>query len=122
LNIQNANVTVIVSDMDKAVKFYTEILGLRLISRSNISGNDYAVIQAPGLTIGLNPIQRGIQPGKCESLSIGFEVDDLDNAIKELETKGIVFPSEIVIEGPVKIAFFTDLDKNPLYLVAVENK
>jgi catechol 2,3-dioxygenase-like lactoylglutathione lyase family enzyme len=122
LNIQNANVTVIVSDMDKAVKFYTEILGLRLISRSNISGNDYAVIQAPGLTIGLNPIQRGIQPGKCESLSIGFEVDDLDNAIKELKTKGIVFPSEIVIEGPVKLAFFTDLDKNPLYPVAVENK
>jgi catechol 2,3-dioxygenase-like lactoylglutathione lyase family enzyme len=122
LNIQNANVTVIVSNMDKSIKFYTEILGLKLISRSDISGNDYAVIQAPGLTIGLNPIQRGIQPGKCESLSIGFEIDNLENAMTELKTKGVVFLPKIVVEGPVKLAFFTDLDKNPLYLVAVENK
>jgi catechol 2,3-dioxygenase-like lactoylglutathione lyase family enzyme len=53
LNITDANVTVIVSDMDKAIKFYTEILGLKLISRST-TGFDFAVIQAPGLTIGLN--------------------------------------------------------------------
>ena len=36
------------TDMDKAVKFYTEILGLKLISRSDVSSNDYAVLQAPG--------------------------------------------------------------------------
>jgi catechol 2,3-dioxygenase-like lactoylglutathione lyase family enzyme len=123
LKIINANVTVIVSDMDKAVKFYTEILGLKLISRSDVSGNDYAVLQAPGLTIGLNPPQHGRLPGKCESLSMGFEVDNLENAITELKTKGIAFsPPEIIVEGPVKLAYFTDQDKNPLYLVALENK
>ena len=77
--------------MDKAIRFYTEILGLKLISRSDISGNDYAVIQAPGVTIGLNPIQRNLQPGKCESLSIGFEVEDIESAITELKSKGYAF-------------------------------
>jgi predicted enzyme related to lactoylglutathione lyase len=108
--------------MDKAVKFYTEILGLKLVSRSDISGNDFAVIEAPGLTIGLNPPQRGRQPGQCDSLSIGFEVDNLENAMTELKNKGIIFSPEIIVEGPVKLANFTDQDKNPLYLVAVENK
>jgi catechol 2,3-dioxygenase-like lactoylglutathione lyase family enzyme len=123
LNIITSNVTVIVSDMDRAVRFYTEILGLTLINRSDVSGNDFAVIQAPGLTIGLNPPQRGRQPGKCDSLSIGFQVDNIENAMTELKSKGIVFsPPQIIVEGPVKLANFTDEDKNPLYLVAVENK
>jgi hypothetical protein len=54
---------------------------------------------------------------------MGFEVDNLENAITELKTKGIAFsPPEIIVEGPVKLAYFTDQDKNPLYLVALENK
>jgi catechol 2,3-dioxygenase-like lactoylglutathione lyase family enzyme len=71
----NANVTAIISDMEKAIKFYTEILGFEFILLSP-TGFDYAVVQAPGITIALNPIQHGLHPGKCESLSIGFEVED----------------------------------------------
>jgi catechol 2,3-dioxygenase-like lactoylglutathione lyase family enzyme len=84
--LTDANVIVIVSDMDKAIQFYTKILGLKLISRST-TGFDFAVVQAPGLTIGLNPPQCGLQPGKCESLSIEFKVDDLENSMEELKLK-----------------------------------
>jgi catechol 2,3-dioxygenase-like lactoylglutathione lyase family enzyme len=121
LQIKNSNVTVIVSDMEKAIKFYTEALGLELVLRSQ-TGFDFAVVKAPGITIGLNPIQHGLHPGSCESLSIGFEVENLDNTMSELHSKGIEFNSEIIVEGPVKIARFTDLDKNPLYILSVENK
>lgn len=114
LNIKNANVTVIVSNMDNAVNFYTEMLGLKLSFRT---GNDYAVLLSPGLTIGLNPIQRGLESGRCDSLSIGFQVDNLNDAMAELKGRGVVFSLRTVIEGPNKIAFFTDRDKNPLYLI-----
>ncbi len=38
------------------------------------------------------------------------------NAFKN---KGIGFSSNIIEDGPVKIAFFNDLDKNPFYLCEV---
>ena len=53
-----------------------------------------ATVEAPGLSIGLHPASKhGHNPGNSENLSIGLRVGNLD-----------------------KIAFFTDQDKNPLYL------
>jgi catechol 2,3-dioxygenase-like lactoylglutathione lyase family enzyme len=111
---KDANVTVMVSDMDRAVKFYVETLGLKLKSRY---GDYFAQVEAPGTTIALHPSSKnGPQPGKSESLSIGFGVDDIESAIVLLKDKGVTFSGEVVRDGPVKLAFFTDPDKNPLYL------
>jgi catechol 2,3-dioxygenase-like lactoylglutathione lyase family enzyme len=112
LNIKNANVTVIVSNIEKAISFYTNILGLKLDQRID---NQYAVLKTEGLTIGLNPIQHGLEPGNCKSMSIGFLIDNLDETISELKNKSIVF-SDIIVEPPLRIAYFTDQDKNPLYI------
>lgn len=116
MDIRNGFTTVIVSDMDNAVKFYTEALGFKLTRRFN---SDYAYMDAPGFTIGLvSSILRGQHPGKCESLSIGIQVDHIEEDMKELQTKGVVFTSDIIIEKQLKLAYFTDPDKNPLYLVS----
>jgi len=48
-----SQVTLMVPDMDAAVRFYTETLGLHLKARY---GNEFAVVEAPGLTIGLHPL------------------------------------------------------------------
>jgi hypothetical protein len=75
---------------------------------------------APGLTIGLHSAgTHGPKPGNSESLAIGFTVDNLDNDIATLKNKGIVFSPNIIEEGPVRIAFFNDPDKNPLYFCEV---
>jgi catechol 2,3-dioxygenase-like lactoylglutathione lyase family enzyme len=50
--IKDANVTVIVSDIKKAIRFYVETLGLEL--KANYS-DQYARVQAPGVIIGLHP-------------------------------------------------------------------
>ena len=48
--ITGGNATVFVSNMDNAVRFYTEVLGLRLTNRF---GDDWATVDAgKGLTIG----------------------------------------------------------------------
>ncbi len=104
---------VIIKDMKKAIKFYTEILGLKLVNQND---NQYAVLKTEGLTIGLNPVQREFEAGNCKSMSIGFLVDNLDNTINELKAKGITF-SEIIKEVGIRIAYFTELDGNPLYLI-----
>ena len=110
---RDANVTVMVSDLDKAVKFYTEVLSLKLIF---LAKDNWATVSAPGLTIGLHPAsEHGPKPGNSESLSIGLGIDDLEKSMEELKKRGVVF-SHVLDDGPVRLAFFTDPDKNPLYL------
>ncbi len=111
--IKDANVTVMVSNLDNAVKFYTEILGLKLLF---LAKDNWATISAPGLTIGLHPAsEHGPKPGNSESLSIGLGVEDLAKSMEELKKRGVVF-SHVLDDTQVRIAFFTDPDNNPLYL------
>src|SRR5215469_3270431 len=118
---KGANVTVIVSDINKSIQFYTDTLGLQLKFQA---GNDWAEVTAPGLTIGLHPTVRehGPRPGNSESLSIGFTVDNLQKVMAALKNKGVVFSQNTIEDGPVKIAFFADPDKNPLYLCEVQEQ
>ena len=54
--IQGGNATIYVSDMDRAVGFYTSTLGLKLQFRA---GNHWAQVDAgKGLQIGLTPAVR----------------------------------------------------------------
>ena len=116
--MKEGNVTVMVANMNRSIQFYTEALGLKLKYRH---GDDWAEVEAPGLTIGLHLAGKvGPQPGKSESLSIGFTVEKIDAAIGTLKKKGVTFSPHRVDEGPVLLAFFSDPDGNPLYLCEVK--
>lgn len=107
------NVTVMVSEMNSAIQFYVEKLGLTLKVRYS---DQFAQVVAPGLTIALHPADRqGRRSGKSEGLSIGLRVDNLERTMKDLERKGLKF-SPLVEDGPVRLASFKDPDGNPLYL------
>jgi catechol 2,3-dioxygenase-like lactoylglutathione lyase family enzyme len=51
--VSGGNATIIVQDMDRSIRFYTEVLGLKLTNRS---GNDWATVSAgEALQIGIHP-------------------------------------------------------------------
>jgi catechol 2,3-dioxygenase-like lactoylglutathione lyase family enzyme len=111
--IKEANVTVMISDMKRSINFYVDTLGLKLKSRY---ADQFAEVECPGLTIALHPaFDKGPKPGNSESLSVGFGVEDVDDAMKSLKGKGVAF-GRVSNDGPVKLAFFTDPDGNPMYL------
>lgn len=110
--------TVMVSDMDRAVRFYTETLGLKLSFRAE---DEWAEVTAgPGLTIGLHPAgEHGPRPGAGGAISLGFNVDGpIQQSVDALTARGVVFRGPVVAnpDEPVKLAFFGDPDGNPLYL------
>lgn len=114
---RSMNVTLMVANMDDAVRFYTETLGLDLTFRS---GDHWAMLKGPGLTIALHPKgEHGPAPetDRGPGLSIGFEVEDLVEARRRLETKGIGF--ENVSDEFVQLAYFNDPDGTTLYLMQV---
>ncbi len=107
------NLTVMVSDFDRAVRFYTETLGLTLKTRA---GDGWAEIAAPGVTIGLHAAgPHGPQPGSSGGVSIGLQVDDLESAMGTLRERGVEFGHVTPGQG-VRFAFFADPDRTALYL------
>jgi len=112
--ILDVTLTVFVSNVDRALDFYTRVLGLGL--KENY-GSKYAEVQKEGFVIGLhlkdnaNPI-----PNEPNSMSIGLRVENLERSMAELRNKGLTFSTAILdaIEG--RFAYFEDPDGNQLYL------
>jgi len=109
------NITVMVSDMDSAITFYINLLGLTLTQRY---GNHYAEIESPGVNIGLHPTTNPITPGK--NISIGLGVENLDLSLEVLRNANV--ECNVVKDGPRTLVHFSDPDGNPLYLIAVDQE
>lgn len=109
-------VTIFVSNMDASVRFYTDVLGLKLQQRW---GNDFAIVQgANGLTIGLHPASAKSPAGK---ITIGIQSPGpIENSISALKQKGVSFRAPLVDDGEIRAADFVDPDGAELYLVEVK--
>ncbi len=117
---RSVNVTLMVADMDEAVRFYTQVLGLDLAFRG---GDHWAMIASPGLTIALHPKGEhgsAAEPDRGPGVSIGFEVEDLAAARAQLEAEGIGF--ENASDEFVQLAYFHDPDGTTLYLMQVPDE
>lgn len=88
IKINETNVTIMVTDMDKAISFY-EAIGLTLKQRWD---NNYAMMTAPGLTIGLHPSAE--DNTSSGSVSIGFMIDTIEEATAILDKNNIPHKDE----------------------------
>ena len=111
--IKHANVTILVADLERAVRYYRDTLGLALAFRA---GDEWAQLTAPGLTIGLHPIDASRAAAPRELVSLGFGVEHLESAMAALQEKGVKFKDGITENPGVRLAHFADPDGTPLYL------
>ena len=118
--ITGGNATVYVSNMDRAVDFHVQTLGLKLAKRY---GNHWAEVEAPGLLIGLHPkTERTPSPGAPGSIQIGLTIDEpIDDVVRRLAAKGVAFTGPVLRDdqGGIAMAFFGDPDGNVFYLCQV---
>src|SRR5450631_1793945 len=114
--ISGGNATVFVSNMDNSVRFYTEVLGLKL---SNLFGDHWATVEAGrGLTIGLHPASpKYPAPGTKGGMMLGLEIDEaIDIVVEQLKDKGVKIKGAIVRDDPGNFANFEDPDGNEIYI------
>jgi catechol 2,3-dioxygenase-like lactoylglutathione lyase family enzyme len=110
--IRGGLVTLFVRDIGRAVRFYVETLGMKLVEEA---GSGWAVIDAgDGFRIALH--EGGVVEGRgaCAP-SVGlYPKVPLREAIAIFENRGITF--DVKDDGPVTLAHFRDPDDNVLYL------
>ena len=115
--INGGNATVYVSNMDNAIRFYTEVLGLKLTNRF---GNHWATVQAGNtLVIGLHPSSpKYPRPGTKGSVQIGLFVsrdEPIGEFAARLRRHGVQV-SDIIKSEEADYISFEDPDGNPIYV------
>lgn len=124
--ISGGNATVYVSDMDAAIRFYTDSLGLKLTNRI---GHQWATIQAgpsywttdevgAGLVIGLHPASpKHPAPGTRGAVGFGLETyEPIEGVIARLARRGVRMTGDIVRFEAGNSAGFEDPDGTSTYL------
>jgi catechol 2,3-dioxygenase-like lactoylglutathione lyase family enzyme len=102
-----------VTDMQRAVAFYRDILGLRLLRQDSAT---WAEFDAGGRRFALHSAGDG-QPVGSGGATAVFEVDDLRRAKRELSAKGVTFVHEGDVEGYASFASFLDPDGNTVQII-----
>jgi predicted enzyme related to lactoylglutathione lyase len=101
-------------DLETAVKFYGETLGLeRSAYRPD---RHHAEFETGNLTINVMDAEKMGLPHTVSQNPIALHVDDVAAARAELESKGVAFMMDIVDTGVCHMAFFADPDGNALML------
>ena len=118
--------SIMVDDQDKALRFYTEVLGFK--KKHDIPVGEYrwiTVVSAEGpndleLTLepNANPAAKTFQEAMfAQGIPLAaFEVADLDSEFARLTAKGVAFTREPAPAGPVAIAVFADTCGNLIQL------
>lgn len=109
-------ICLLVEDFEKSLKFYKDILGLKVKSQEgnqfagfDLEGTEMAIFQKDGATAMFPKKFMGTGGG----VNIGFQVEDINQACKKLKSKGVE-----IFEGPKttpwgqKVAYFKDPDEN----------
>jgi catechol 2,3-dioxygenase-like lactoylglutathione lyase family enzyme len=110
-----------VSDLDRAIEFYRDRLGLALSMRH---GDEWAELDAGTIRIGLHGIPSGRpQVGGTDGAvphggTAVFAVEDLELARAGLEQRGVRFEEHLgEVPGYARYASFADPDGNSLQLI-----
>ena len=118
------HIAIICSHYDRSKKFYTEVLGFRILaehyraSRDSYKldlalGNDYCI----ELFSFPDPPARVSRPEACGLRHIAFQVDDITAAIAQLNAKGVdTEPIRVDEFTGKRFTFLEDPDRLPIEL------
>ena len=113
-----------VSDMDKAVEFYCDILGLPIALDARAFNHVEVGPEEPLAKIGLHLTDK--KSDEKETTGVVFDTDDIHALYERLKEQGVVFTQEPLVEIPTAPTIpgvaFSDVDKPPKDDLTVQEK
>jgi catechol 2,3-dioxygenase-like lactoylglutathione lyase family enzyme len=116
------NVSVYVSNLDRAIDFYTNKLGLALKAR--IAGEWAEIDAGKGLVVGLHPARPPdtVKAGTIGAINIELAAStSLDDVVAGLAARGVQFAGAIQNYPNVRLVSVKDPDDNAILLAQVLN-
>ena len=118
--------SLMVDDQDKALQFYTEVLGFRKKNEIPVGPYKWLTVVSPeppadvelSLEPNVNPAAKTFQQAMfSQGIPLAaFEVSDLAGEYARMKGLGVVFTQEPANAGPVSIAVFSDTCGNLIQL------
>ena len=111
-------IAIITDDIEGAVEFYTQKLGLSVVERfANDDDEDYVFLDAGGILLELMPRKTMGQDSGFHHIS--FDVDSVEDSAGELKVKGVpmtVDPFEVGGGTGITLGFFEGPNQMKLQL------
>jgi catechol 2,3-dioxygenase-like lactoylglutathione lyase family enzyme len=107
-----------VQNLDRAIDFYTNTLGMPLKVRH---GNHWAEVNAGSISIGLHPLEEGESLSADGGGTVSFSVSDLDALVRELKEKGAAI-GEIRTPPRGRFVMGKDSEGNSLHFIEFSEK
>ena len=121
--------SVLVDDQDKALSFYTEVLGFVKKTEVPVGEHRWLTVVSPedpdGVELVLEPSDHpAVGPFKAALVADGipftsFAVDDVQAEFDRLKGLGVTFTQEPTAMGPVTTAVFDDTCGNLIQIAAM---
>jgi glyoxylase I family protein len=118
--------SIFVEDQDRALKFYTEVLGFKKSKDVPVGEYKWLTVVSPDgppdvelvLEPNSNPAAKAFQESVFEQgiPVTAFEVDDIQGEVRRLKDRGVMFTMEPTRAGPVTVAIFADTCGNLIQL------
>jgi predicted enzyme related to lactoylglutathione lyase len=118
--------SIMVDDQNKALKFYTDVLGFRKKHEIPVGEFKWLTVVSPegaddlelSLEPNANPAGKTFQEAMfAQGIPLAaFEVSNLDDEYARLQSRGVAFTREPALMGPVRIAIFSDTCGNLIQL------
>jgi len=118
--------SIMVDDQDKALRFYTEVLGFKKKHDIPVGEYRWITVTSPegpddvelALEPNANPAGKTFQEAMFkQGIPItAFEVEDIGADFKRLKALGVVFTQEPTVAGPITIAVCADTCGNLIQL------
>ncbi len=116
------HVAVVTTDVERAAKFYTEVLGFREVDRLETSHSGTLVFVSLNGTL-VELFGGGKAKTSSETEEVGYRhlcllVDDADAEYERLKGLGVDFYMEpTTVDAGLRVAFFRDPDGSPIELM-----
>jgi lactoylglutathione lyase len=108
IHVRKTYFMVVVADMDRAVRFYTDAFGASVV----FSSAEWSEVTVAGAAVALHPGGDGTQT----ATGLGFEVDDLDAALRQMRRAGgrVTSPARDRATERIRLAEVADTEGNLL--------
>jgi len=107
-----------VGDQDVALKFYTEVMGLKVLTDQPFTPKQrWIELMIPGADTGIALFtSKGHEKRIVDFQTISFWCDDVFATAETMKKKGVVFTKEPATESWGTVAVFKDADGNQFVL------